>query len=101
MKQQKGITVFSSIHDMNIAMRYCDYIIALKQGTVAAVGKPQEVLTKSILEDLFRVKVNICQSADGEPYIQCESRVKNTRFPRGIVLFHNKTMINFIFSCWL
>lgn len=70
MKQQKGITVFSSIHDMNIAMRYCDYIIALKQGTVAAVGKPQEVLTKSLLEDLFRVKVDICQSADGEPYIQ-------------------------------
>ncbi len=70
MKQQKGITVFSSVHDMNIAMRYCDYIIALKQGQVAAFGTPEEVLTVPVLEDLFRVKAEICETKSGERYIR-------------------------------
>lgn len=70
MKQQKGITVFSSIHDMNIAMEYCDYVIALNKGEVAAFGKPEDILTKELLRDLFRVRAEICTRADGKPYIQ-------------------------------
>lgn len=70
MKQQKGITVFSSIHDMNIAMEYCDYVIALNKGEVAAFGKPEDILTKELLRDLFRVRAEICERADGKPYIQ-------------------------------
>lgn len=70
MKQQRDITVFSSIHDMNIAMQYCDYIIAMKQGRIVSVGKPQEVLTSELLCDLFRVRTKICASEDGETYIR-------------------------------
>lgn len=70
MKRQKGITVFSSIHDMNIAMQYCDYIFALKKGKVVAVGTPEEVLTKELLSDLFRVRAEINKTESGERYIR-------------------------------
>lgn len=70
MKAQSDITVFSSIHDMNIAMQYCDYIIAMKQGTVVSVGTPQEVLTEALLSDLFRVRTQICKTESGESFIR-------------------------------
>ncbi|MDO4602246.1 MAG: ABC transporter ATP-binding protein [Eubacteriales bacterium] len=70
MKKQKNITVFSSIHDMNIAMQYCDYIIALKKGEVVSVGTPEEVLTSQMLSDLFRVRAEIQKQQTGQTYIR-------------------------------
>lgn len=69
IKAQKNITVFSSIHDMNIAMQYCDYIIALKKGQVVSVGTPEDVLTDNLLNDLFRVRAEIQRLQNGKPYI--------------------------------
>lgn len=70
MKGQKGITVFAAIHDMNMAMQYCDYVIALKEGKVVSVGTPKEVLTTELLSDIFRVKAEICETSDGKGYIR-------------------------------
>ncbi len=70
MKEQKNITVFSSIHDMNIAMKYCDYIIALKKGKVVSAGTPEEVLTSQMLSNLFRVRAEIQKQKTGQLYIR-------------------------------
>jgi len=59
MKQRKGVTVFASMHDMNMAMQYCDYLIALKDGRIFACGTPEEVLTKENLRQLFQVNAII------------------------------------------
>lgn len=59
MKQCKGITVFTSMHDMNMAVKYCDYVIALQGGSVYAVGTPQEVLTQENLRRLFHVNTEM------------------------------------------
>ena len=55
MKQQKDVTVFTSMHDMNMAMQYCDYLIALKDGRIFTSGTPKEVLTRDNLRQLFQV----------------------------------------------
>lgn len=70
MKKQKDITVFTSVHDMNMALHYCDYVIALKEGQVAAAGKPEEVLTEKLLSELFRVKTRIKKDENGKLYIR-------------------------------
>lgn len=59
MKQRKGVTVFTSMHDMNMAMQYCDYLIALKGGRIFASGMPEEVLTRENLRQLFQVNAFI------------------------------------------
>lgn len=59
MKQRKGVTVFTSMHDMNMAMQYCDFLIALKDGKIFACGTPEEVLTKENLRQLFQVNAII------------------------------------------
>lgn len=70
MKKHKGTTIFTSVHDMNMALRYCDYVIALEKGQIAATGKPHEVITEKLMYDLFKVKTKIQINDDGSRYIQ-------------------------------
>lgn len=55
------VTVIAALHDLNIASVYCDYIYVLKQGRLAAEGRPEEVLTESILREVFEVNTHIIQ----------------------------------------
>ena len=59
MKQRKGVTVFTSMHDMNMAMQYCDYLIPLKDGKIFDSGTPGDVLTQENLRQLFQVNAII------------------------------------------
>ncbi|WP_084764248.1 ABC transporter ATP-binding protein [Clostridium massiliamazoniense] len=54
-----NITTLSAIHDMNIALMYCDYIIAMKDGEVVANGKCEEIITEELLKYLFGVNCYI------------------------------------------
>lgn len=55
---------------MNMALRYCDYVIALEKGQIAATGKPHKVITEKLMNDLFKVKTKIQINEDGSRYIQ-------------------------------
>jgi iron complex transport system ATP-binding protein len=50
-----GITVFMTLHDMNLAASYCRRLYVLSEGRIVASGTPEEVLTKSLLRTVFRV----------------------------------------------
>ncbi|PID15974.1 ABC transporter [Sporosarcina sp. P34] len=54
-----NITVIAALHDLNIASVYCDYIYVLNQGQMAIAGRPEEVLTEKILQEIFRVHTHI------------------------------------------
>lgn len=60
MKQQ-GKTVIVVLHDLNQACRYCDYLVVMKQGSVVAQGKPQQVFTEALLQDVFSLKAKVIQ----------------------------------------
>jgi iron complex transport system ATP-binding protein len=51
-----GKTAIASIHDLNLAMTYCDSVIVLDKGCVAAQGKPEDIITSQLLNDVFQVK---------------------------------------------
>lgn len=57
--KQQNTTVFSSIHDLNIAAYYCDKIIVMKEGTIIDYGTPVKVLTKELIEELFDVSAEL------------------------------------------
>lgn len=54
-----GITTLAAIHDMNIALMYCDYLIVMKDGEIIKTGKSEEVLTEELLSSLFSVNCHI------------------------------------------
>lgn len=51
----RGATILIALHDLNLAMRYCDRLVMLKAGHVMRQGTPEEVLTPSSLKDVYGV----------------------------------------------
>ena len=47
------------MHDINLAIQHADTLIFLKEGELAAKGKPKEILTASLIEKVFGVRTTI------------------------------------------
>ena len=56
-----GKTIVMVVHDMVSACRYADHIVALKHGQIMAQGKPTEVITAALIEQLYGVHCHIMQ----------------------------------------
>lgn len=52
-------TVFVVIHDINFVSYYSDYIIALKNGKIVAKGNSEDVLTTSVLKEVYDIEIQI------------------------------------------
>ncbi|MCQ1952088.1 hypothetical protein [Arthrobacter sp. zg-Y238] len=50
-----GLTVITALHDVNLAARYADRIIALDDGRVVAAGETSSVLSAALVSGLYRV----------------------------------------------
>lgn len=57
------VTSIVAIHDLNHAAMFCDALMVMQQGQVIAMGTPEEILTETLLWDVFRVKTRIEISA--------------------------------------
>ena len=55
----KGKTIITVLHDLNMAMSYSDKVIMLKEGHVYKSGSPNEVITTANIQKAFKVAVNI------------------------------------------
>lgn len=53
-----NITVIMTLHDINLALRYSDRILLMKNGVIYSILKPGEV-TPELIEDVYEIKVNI------------------------------------------
>ena len=45
------------IHDLNLAAEYCDYLIMMDHGDIFVKGTPEEVLTYTNIEEVFKAIV--------------------------------------------
>ncbi|MFC9983195.1 ABC transporter ATP-binding protein [Microbacterium keratanolyticum] len=49
----RGTTIVMVLHDLNLAARYADELIAMKDGRVHAAGAPRDVVTADLVHDVF------------------------------------------------
>jgi iron complex transport system ATP-binding protein len=59
------ISVVAAIHDLNIAMKYCDEVYVIKDGKIICYGETREVLNEEIIRDVFMVDSRIYDYEDG------------------------------------
>ncbi|MCS6847072.1 MAG: ABC transporter ATP-binding protein [Anaerolineae bacterium] len=59
LNRDEGRTIVMVVHDLNHATRHAHHIIALRDGKIAAQGSPGQVVTRALLEDVFRVQADI------------------------------------------
>ncbi|MDH4321414.1 MAG: ABC transporter ATP-binding protein [Desulfobulbaceae bacterium] len=53
--RERGETVIAVVHNLDLAAAYCDELIFLKEGRVAACGPTRETLTPAVIEEVFGV----------------------------------------------
>ena len=59
LSQQRGLTVIAVLHDINMAARYCDYLVALRGGEMIAQGTPAELMRSDTLEQIYGIPMGI------------------------------------------
>ncbi len=71
--RSSGLTTIVVLHDLNLAAATCDRIGVLGEGRLVAVGPPDEVLTSSLISEVFGVDVTIVRHPiTGDPQILFE-----------------------------
>lgn len=78
----KNMLVIMISHDINIAAKYADEIIMLNDGTIYAVGTPQEVITEDNLRVVYGVKSKIIDD-DGAPHVILKDAIPMNEDIRG------------------
>lgn len=64
------VAVLMVLHDVNLAARYADRLLAISEGETLAFGTPKQVLNKKNLRQLFDVDIHIMpHPTDGKPMI--------------------------------
>ena len=70
LRQELGRTVVMVLHDLNLAVRYSDYLVIMKEGQVIASGAPAEIITAELLQDAFDLRARVIEDPEtGDPLI--------------------------------
>ena len=63
-----GISAILATHDLNLAARYSDTLVMLKEGKVHAIGDPFALLTEENIRSIFGVEAAVMRDLD-RPYV--------------------------------
>ncbi len=69
LARKSGIAVLIALHDLNHAMRYCDHTMVVADGRLVANGPTTEVITASLLSEVYRVTARIETCTQGRPLV--------------------------------
>ncbi len=59
LNHARGTTVVMVLHDLNLAARYADHLVAMTQGRIHVSGRPEEVLTQENVRQFFGLESRI------------------------------------------
>lgn len=70
LNARRGTTIVMVLHDLNLAARYADHLVAMKDGAVVAEGVPGEVVTPSRVEEVFDLRCRVIDDpVSGTPLV--------------------------------
>ena len=59
LNHSRGTTIVMVLHDLNLAARYADHLVALADGAVHAAGDPADVLTEATVRAVFGLESRV------------------------------------------
>lgn len=68
LNRSQGTTIVMVLHDLNLAARYADHLVALSGGRVSASGSPAEILRPELVDELFGMSSTVIEDpVSGKP----------------------------------
>ncbi|RZL83309.1 MAG: ABC transporter ATP-binding protein [Rhodococcus sp. (in: high G+C Gram-positive bacteria)] len=59
MHEELGRTVVMVLHDLNLAIRYSDQLIVMRDGTIVAAGAPKDIISAELLLEVFGLEAAV------------------------------------------
>ncbi len=59
LNRGRGTTIVLVMHDLNLACRYADHVIAMKHGAIVAEGAPADVIDAEVVSDVFGLRCEV------------------------------------------
>lgn len=74
LNREKGLTIVSAMHDLNMASLFCDRIIMLKKGRILCDGAPGKIMSPENISAVFDAEILVGRDdLTGRPF--CRPRV--------------------------
>jgi iron complex transport system ATP-binding protein len=85
---ETGRTLVAVLHDLNLACRYADHLIAMRAGRIVAEGHPSTVVTADLVQQVFGMQCRVITDPEtGTPLVipaGRESRRSSRRIPDAV-----------------
>ena len=59
LNRGSGSTIVIVMHDLNLACRYADHVIAMKEGGIVVEGAPADVIDATVVADVFGLQCEV------------------------------------------
>ncbi|QEO15351.1 ABC transporter ATP-binding protein [Agromyces intestinalis] len=70
LNRERGTTVVMVLHELGLACRYADHVIAMRDGRIIAEGSPNAVVTAPLVERVFDLRCEvIADPLSGTPLV--------------------------------
>jgi iron complex transport system ATP-binding protein len=69
LARQRGICIVLAIHDLNQVLRVADRVMVIDAGTMVRCGPVEDVVTPSLLKDIYRVDGRIERCSRAYPHV--------------------------------
>jgi iron complex transport system ATP-binding protein len=69
MRRRDGLTVLTALHDLTAAAQFCDRLVLLSRGVIAAEGTPELVINEELISLFFGARVQVLNGPDGVPVV--------------------------------
>ncbi|PNG21028.1 ABC transporter ATP-binding protein [Streptomyces cahuitamycinicus] len=63
---ESGCTVVMVLHDLNLAVRYSDHLVVMREGAILAQGHPRDVVTAELLHTAFGLHAQVIDDPVGD-----------------------------------
>ncbi|MFJ2105981.1 ABC transporter ATP-binding protein [Streptomyces microflavus] len=61
LNRERGVTMVAVLHDLNLACRYADHMIAMKDGRILAEGRPADIVTEELVGEVFGMRCSVIE----------------------------------------
>lgn len=80
LNRSQKCTIVMVLHDLNLAARFSDYMIAVQKGTIVEHGAPSKVMSKDVLKKTFSINAEIVKEPNtGRPICLTYNILKNIK----------------------
>jgi iron complex transport system ATP-binding protein len=75
LQEKRNKTILAAEHNLNLAVPYSDRLLFLKDGRLAALGPPRELVTRDLVRDVFEAEVEVRENPySGLPEVSLNPR---------------------------